>query len=361
MFEFVTDREQADRQPPLISNCPDAINLVTSSNSAIASWDLPTAIDNSGNAPRRSSNYSPGQSFPLGTTLVRYTFRDDSGNSAICSFEVIVRQQGISPDTIAPIISNCPDAINLLTSTSSAIATWDLPTATDNSGYAPRRSSNYNPGQAFPLGNTLVRYTFSDDSGNSATCSFSVTVRLQGTTADTTAPLISNCPSGELNIQAASGANGAIATWTEPRASDDSGAIPSRSSNHNPGELFPIGSTLVSYIFADASGNQASCSFTVTVRQGGIPSALTIRNCPDDITVSPTSSFTLVEWTAPTATAQTAVSVESNYQQPRVFVGSDRAPFQVVYTFRDEAGNSATCEFTITVLPRKYSVLLIKT
>lgn len=55
-----------------------------------------------------------------------------------------------------------------------------------------------------------------------------------------------------------------IATWIEPSATDNVGVI-TTSNNFNPGATFDVGTTVVNYIFADAAGNPASCSFDVTV------------------------------------------------------------------------------------------------
>jgi len=54
---------------------------------------------------------------------------------------------------------------------------WTVPQATDNSGVTPTfEASGKNPGDVFPKGIYSVKYTFTDDSGNSAKCSFQVIV-----------------------------------------------------------------------------------------------------------------------------------------------------------------------------------------
>ena len=58
-------------------------------------------------------------------------------------------------------------------------ATWTAPTARDNSGKTVTPSfttDNEVSGDNFPMGTTTVTYTVTDSSGNSATCSFTVTV-----------------------------------------------------------------------------------------------------------------------------------------------------------------------------------------
>ena len=57
----------------------------------------------------------------------------------------------------------------------SAVVSWDTVSATDNSG-SVTLTSNFQSGNAFPIGNTDVVYVATDQSGNIATISFTVTV-----------------------------------------------------------------------------------------------------------------------------------------------------------------------------------------
>jgi Concanavalin A-like lectin/glucanases superfamily/HYR domain/Domain of unknown function DUF11/Secretion system C-terminal sorting domain/Leucine rich repeat/CARDB len=79
-------------------------------------------------------------------------------------------------DVIAPVLANCPTNISLTTTSTTAVATWTTPTATDNCTTGPSVVSNYNSGFAFPVGTTVVTYTATDAKGNRATCSFNVVV-----------------------------------------------------------------------------------------------------------------------------------------------------------------------------------------
>ena len=53
--------------------------------------------------------------------------------------------------------------------------------------------------------------------------------------------------------------------WTEPIANDNSGMTPTVTQSHQPGDSFPVGTTQVTYTFTDLTGNQAFCSFSVTI------------------------------------------------------------------------------------------------
>ncbi len=81
-----------DIEPPVISNCPADIDVITQFGAveAVAFWIAPTAEDDSGVIVRAFNTYNPGDSFPLGTTEVLYGWEDGFGNIARCIFQVIV-------------------------------------------------------------------------------------------------------------------------------------------------------------------------------------------------------------------------------------------------------------------------------
>ena len=55
-------------------------------------------------------------------------------------------------------------------------------------------------------------------------------------------------------------------SWTAPSASDNSGSPIQLQSTHNPGSLFGVGYTVVSYTALDSAGNEVTLTFTVNVR-----------------------------------------------------------------------------------------------
>lgn len=80
-------------------------------------------------------------------------------------------------DNTRPVIVTCPDDVSVRVDVgvTRGTATWTVPTATDDSGTV-NVASNYNPGDFFDIGTTLVAYTLSDDEGNSINCDFFVIV-----------------------------------------------------------------------------------------------------------------------------------------------------------------------------------------
>nr|XP_054775414.1 hyalin-like [Lytechinus pictus] len=322
-----------DNVDPVISGCPDNINIAIpiGSTGVAVTWTEPTATDNSGDVPTFTSNSSPGDTFGVGATQVAYTFTDSSGNNAFCIFTVTV---SATTDNVDPVITGCPDNINIaipIGSTGVAV-TWTEPTATDNSGVVPTSTSTSSPGDTFNVGTTQVSYTFTDGSGNNAFCIFTVTV---SATTDNVDPVITGCPDN-INIAIPIGSTGVAVTWTEPTATDNSGVVPTSTSTRSPGDVFSVGTTQVSYTFTDGSGNNAFCIFTVSISATTDNVDPVITGCPDNINIAIPigSTGVAVTWTEPTATDNSGVvptSTSTSSPGDTFNVGTT----QVSYTFTD--------------------------
>ena len=74
--------------PPVISGCPSDITLPL--DVTIANWTEPSAMDDTGVQPSVTKSHERGSNFTEGNTTVSYVYTDQAGNSAICSFLVIV-------------------------------------------------------------------------------------------------------------------------------------------------------------------------------------------------------------------------------------------------------------------------------
>ena len=81
-----------DAEPPVFSNTPSTQNVNTEFHLATATvwWTPPTISDNSGEAVKLSSNYSPGDNFAIGNTTLTYETVDAYGNTATYSFDIVV-------------------------------------------------------------------------------------------------------------------------------------------------------------------------------------------------------------------------------------------------------------------------------
>lgn len=86
---------------------------------------------------------------------------------------------------------------------------------------------------------------------------------LDAAEADTTAPTFTYCPP-DITAYTSEGSSGTSVTWNEPVATDNSDTV-FYSRSHIPGDQYPVGPTTITYYARDLSGNQATCTFTVTV------------------------------------------------------------------------------------------------
>ncbi len=327
-----------DATAPTINNCPSNISVnAGAACTAVASWVAPTVSDNcSGASIAQTAGPASGSSFPLGVTTITYTATDGSGNIATCSFTVTVI------DVTAPVISGCPSNFTVNAGAAcTAVASWVAPTVNDNcSGASIAQTAGSVSGSAFPIGTTTITYTATDGSGNQSTCSFTVTV------SDVTAPTINNCPSNI--IVNAGAACTAVASWVAPTVNDNcSGSSIAQTAGPASGSAFPIGTTNITYTATDGSGNQSTCSFTVTVNDVTAP---TIVSCPSNIIVNAGAACTAVAtWVAPTVNDNCSGASIAQTAGPVSGSAFPIGTTTITYTATDGSGNQSTCSFTITV------------
>lgn len=238
-----------DTQAPTLA-CPADVIQAADPNqcSAVVNYSTPIASDNCPGVGAPVCSPASGSTFSVGATPVTCNVSDASGNSASCSFTVTIS------DTQAPVIT-CP--ANIVTTTDpgqcSRAVTYSVSASDNCSGVSV--VSTPPSGYSFPKGTTTVTSTATDSSGNTSSCSFTVTVN------DNESPTIS-CPANITTI-AEHGVCSAIVTFAVG-ANDNCPGVTVASTPPS-GAAFPIGTTTVVATATDASGNQTSCSFTVTV------------------------------------------------------------------------------------------------
>lgn len=247
-----------DNTPPALT-CPMNQTLSADANcQAVATYNA-TATDICTESPLVICTPQSGSSFPKGTTTVTCTATDGGGNTAMCSFTVTVND-------ITPPAITCPANITKPTDPNQccAVAAFS-PTVNDN---CPGATFTCSPpsGNCFPVGTTTVTCTAKDAVNLMASCTFTVTVQ------DTQPPSIT-CPG---NITSTTGAcppsSSGTVNFTVTQSDNCSGVTTVCRNQNNqvvtPGQSFPVGTTTVTCTATDASGNAASCSFTVTVFNG---------------------------------------------------------------------------------------------
>jgi gliding motility-associated-like protein len=167
-----------DITPPEVTGCPADITVQTTSGcTTTASWTPPKFTD-ACNTVAVTTSHNPGAVFSAGSNTVTYTAEDAAGNKTVCSFKVIVRDQNI------PSFNSCPsDTLISTTGVGGVRFSWVPPLATDACS-TPTLTSSHQPGDQFPVGTTTVTYTAKNEGGNTATCSFTVTVKQERSRLD---------------------------------------------------------------------------------------------------------------------------------------------------------------------------------
>ena len=111
----------------------------------------------------------------LGVATTTINIATNDCNLSSYSFDILAT--AVSEESIPPVIE-CPVIESVYyTNTNSCYATIALNvTATDNCSLEPSVTSNTPLNNQFPVGDTTVVYTATDDNGNTATCEFVITV-----------------------------------------------------------------------------------------------------------------------------------------------------------------------------------------
>ena len=331
-----------DTELPAISGMPTDLMLDNDAGEcgAITSWAAPTAADNCEVASFTSSAM-PGDFFPVGSTTVTYTVNDIHGNLFSEEFTVMVI------DSEQPVISDLSENLFLNSEVGfcGSVATWNEPTATDNCGVDLVESS-HNSGDFFSVGTTTVTYTATDLHGNQFSSSFAVTVE------DVELPEIVGL-SPDLMVTNDLGECSAVVSWAEVTAADNC-EIAQVVSDFQSGDVFPVGTTDVTYVATDIHGNVHSEFFTITVVDQDQPS---IVGTPENLVLTndPGDCGAIAMWSEPTATDNCGIeSLSSSSPVGDFFALGDT---EVTYTAIDLHGNQITSSFMVTVTDDEVPVI----
>jgi HYR domain./PKD domain. len=273
-----------------------------------------------------------------GTLTVVLVADDGNGNTASCSF--VVNKQDNTPPTIAcpstqtlTLDDNCEASLPDYTDDATAADNCDTPTVTQD----PAIGTPHTGPQT-----VTVTLTATDDSGNSATCTFTVNV------VDNTPPTIIACPSTQT-LTLDDNCEASLPDYTDDATAADNCDTPTVTQDLAIGTPYTGPQTVtVTLTATDDSGNSATCTFTVNV----------VDNTPPTITCPGTQTLTLdddCEASLPDytddATAEDNCDTPTVTQDPAIgtpYTGPQTVT--VTLTATDNSGNSATCTFTVDVV-----------
>ncbi len=199
----------------------------------------------------------------------------------------------------------------------------------------------YTPNAGFS-GTDKFTYCITNQDGSSNTATVTVTI-----TVPCTISFVTSSKPADNTVQAACGKTSATATWTAPIATSNCGN-PIEISNFKSGDVFPIGTTTVTYT-ATLNGQTVNCSFKITVTGDTQAPVIT---CPASMSKTgipnAANCWTTFTWTDATATDNCGATV-TQIEGPKSGSCIGYGVSTVTYKAIDTAGNFATCSFTITI------------
>jgi hypothetical protein len=306
-----------DTTPPLISSLDDISLEAKSTTENLVELITPEISDDVG--VYSITNDAP-EVFPLGETIVTWTATDIIGNTSVLNQSVYLI------DSISPRIAFTDDLMIEASSLNENLVDLIIPESADDVGVY---SITNDAPEVFPLGETIVTWTATDVSGNSASSTQTISL------IDTIAPTIEISDYEiEANIT-----NGSDMSLSSPVISE----IQDVELSNDAPEVFPLGETIVTWTATDTSGNSASSTQTISVIDTTPPS----MTLPDNLEIEAENILTKIEELGEIISEDfSGISSISN-DAPEVFPLGETI---VTWTATDVSGNSASSTQTISVI-----------
>ncbi|MEM7036410.1 MAG: HYR domain-containing protein, partial [Bacteroidota bacterium] len=331
-----------DNENPSIT-CPANVtqNVDAGQCDAVVTYTAPTGTDNcmgQSTALTSAGSTASGSTFPVGMTTVEYTVTDGAGLTDICTFTVTVN------DDEDPAIT-CPGnmTVNNDAMVCSAVVTYTAPSGTDNcagQSTALTSAAGTASGSTFAVGMTTVEYTVTDAAGNTALCTFTITVE------DNEAPNVIGCPANRTEYLDAD-CEFSMADYTSSVATDNCMTV-------NYTQSPASGATLtghnmmhsVDIVASDPAGNTAAtCTFVITTVDTISPTFIACSATPS-VTMDGSCMATLGDYTSMISASDVCGTV--TITQITTGTVSGQGPTSVVMTADDGNGNSRSCAISVT-------------
>jgi DNA/RNA endonuclease G (NUC1) len=299
----------------------------------------PTASDNTGNVTVVRTGVPAGNIFPVGTTTITYTATDAAGNSTQATQEVTVS------DNTAPTVA-APGPVSASAGPTGQAAIPDVlagTTASDNCGPVTL-SQNPVAGTMVGVGAHTITITATDSAGNSRTATVTFTVN------DTTAPTLNAPANVTVNTGAGAISCGAVVSEAQlgsANATDNAGSVSIERSGVPTGNIFPVGTTTITYTATDAAGNSTQATQTVTVIDNTSPSLT--APAPTSVNTGLSGQAAIPNVLAGTTASDNCGPVTLS-QSPVAGTVVGVGTHTITITARDSAGNTSTATTSFTVI-----------
>ena len=294
---------------------------------------LATTVDNC-NYPLSMTQLPTPGSIISNNTTINLTVTDNYNNSSTCSFNLSLI------DSISPSIISISDTVNYYTNNCDyTIPDYtSLLNTTDNCDLIPTITQLPAAG-TLVSSDTVISLLATDDSGNSSSCSFNLTL------VDTIKPII-NC-FGDTSDYFNENCLFVLGDYTNRAiVNDNCDNNLSIVQTPSPG-IFLISDTIITLTVTDFSNNSSSCSFNLSLFDSITPLLI----CPLDATEYYNSNceFVVPDYTLATTSSDNCYPNPILVQSPPsgTVIFDDTV---ITITSTDYSGNFTTCSFNIIIL-----------
>ena len=240
-------------------------------------------------------------------------------------------------DAIDPMIA-CPADIDVDTTPGDCFTVVTFPDALalDNCTVTVAQTGGLSSGSMFPVGVNTVEYTATDSSGNTAVCTFTITV------TDNELP-VAVCQ--DITIQLDANGDATITAADIDGGSTDNCGIASIDASQTVFDCSDAGPNDITLTVTDVNGNVSTCIAVVTVEDNVDPVAVCM-NITVELDVNGTITITPSDVDGGSSDACGIASLELDVD---TFTCADVGENTVTLTVTDNNGNVTSCTAIVTV------------
>ena len=324
-----------DTISPQIS-CPANQNDFYNSNCEFTLLDYTSLVTSSDNCdPTLTVTQFPVTGSTVNSdTTIQLTVTDNSGNSSTCTFDLLLT------DSISPQIS-CPANQNDFYNSNCEFTIIDYTLLLLNSDNCdPTLTITQSPLIGSTVNSdTVIQLTATDDSGNSSSCIFSLTL------SDTTSPQLT-CPSNQSDYFD-SNCEFILLDYSSLLTSNDN-CDASLSITQTPLAGSTVNSdTTIQFTVTDDYGNSTTCSFNLDLIDTISPSV----NCNplNDVYYTINCDFAVIDFTNSVSILDNCDTTFSVSQFPSIG-NTIYTDTNINFTVTDQSGNQSTCSSSLVIL-----------
>ena len=324
-----------DTISPQIS-CPANQNDFYNSNCEFTLLDYTSLVTSSDNCdPTLTVTQFPVTgSIVSSDTTIQLTVTDDSGNSSTCTFDLLLT------DSIPPQIS-CPANQNDFYNSNCEFSIIDYTALLLNSDNCdPALTITQTPLIGSTVNSdTVIQLTATDNSGNSSSCIFSLTL------SDTTSPQLT-CPSNQSDYFD-SNCEFILLDYSSLLTSNDN-CDASLNITQSPLAGSTVNSdTTIHFTVTDDYGNSTTCSFNLDLIDTISPSV----NCNplNDVYYTTNCDFAVIDFTNSVSILDNCDTTFSISQFPPIG-NTIYTDTNINFTVTDQSGNQSTCSSSLVIL-----------